>query len=193
MLTHALTAGAAVVALVYVRDRKHPGAFPLAPHADDRREFLYAVRTASLLLYVPVIQAMMSPHDRSVVGNILPSAAWMTAVWWLDTRCLEGTPDVKGDPGPFLRAVRRGVRIDPAAVITLSFGLCNLNGIRAESQYMHMFIVALFLCTLGANPTPLIPEDDAMFPLVTEAQRTMLLYSIGMIVTAVCCTRRSMH
>jgi hypothetical protein len=64
----------------------------------------------------------------------------------------------------------------------LTFGLCSLVGARADTQYTCYIVYALIACILVVLPNVELSAEDDMSPVISEAQRAVLLHSIAMVV-----------
>lgn len=137
------------------------------------------MRAVMNLLWPLTVMSLLSEDDRTSV-SILPSLAWMSAVWWLDSYSLVRRTPVSKD---------MGIRLDTHTITALSFGLCSLVGARSDTKYVHFILYAILLCIMFALPSHNLPETDPMHDTIDEVQRMCIKYSIALIITGVVFTR----
>jgi hypothetical protein len=173
--------GTIVVWWVYRESRVDADNHPLAPSLADRPKLRLALRTVCATMW-PLTLLAITPHEvRDCYTCLLPTLLWSLVVWWIDVR-----PIVTGA----CPTKHRGVRLDPSVVTGLTFGMCALAGVRADTPRLsNQTVYALVACTLFVLPKLELAETDEMYVLVSEVQRAVLLHCIGVIVTSVCLAR----
>ena len=147
---------------------------------ERRAVLLHTIRSATATAW-PLFASRLFGED-ATARCVTPSIAWMYATWWLDVRHIER----EGNEAP-----QRGVRIEPHMLTALTFGLCGLTGAKVDAPYTSYIVYSLIACLLVALPQSELPPEDPASYLVSEVQRTVLLYAIATVVTSLCLIRTS--
>lgn len=130
----------------------------------------------------PCIVQMLLDREDWCNASIIPSIAWMSMVWWIDSYGL-----VRSSPSSSSRT--RGMVLDSHTVTAMSFGLCGLVGARSDTRYVHFILYAILLCIMFVLPRHTLPDDDPVSLVVDEVQHMCLVWSIAMLITGVVLTR----
>lgn len=78
------------------------------------------------------------------------------------------------------------LRFEPTSVTALAFGLCGVLGGRNDSQFIHLFLLAVLGCVLGVMPHVDYKDKESHgAKTVRILQRTMLVWCIGFMVAGV--------
>ena len=149
--------------------------------SEDTVTSALTMRALMNLLWPLTVMNLLSKDDQTNVA-VVPSLAWMSAVWWLDSYSL-----VHG--GHDQEAKNMGLRLDTHTITALSFGLCSLVGARSDTQYVHFILYAILLCIMFVLPYHNLPDTDPMHSTIDELQRMCIKYSIALIITGVVFTR----
>ena len=176
--------GTIAVMVSYLRAR--PVFPPPANDTRSRTQFLFTARSVTATSW-PLFLSLLRQNneDVDVTACVLPSVLWMFLIWWLDVRLLDGRSSTT-DLAKFLQ---RGVQIEPSILTALTFGMCGLAGARADTPYTKYIIYALLACVMMVLPHVELATEDPMTPVISEMQRTVLVYGIATVVTCVCLTR----
>ena len=172
--------GAIVLWRTYTQSRNDTSYHPLQPSPHDISRFRLMMRSMCVALWPATCLAVQGTHRCTLCLGL--TTAWMAVTWMVDTRPLLREEDEE-------TPLKRGVRIDPSFIAPLTFGLCGLAGVRPDTHYCPHVLYAVIACVLFVLPSPNLSDTDPVFPLVTEAQRAILLYCIGVVVTCVVRTR----
>ena len=152
-----------------------------ARYDDVRHETAtHLVRSLGPIVWPSALLTLVEPRDRSCRALLVP-LLWPLAVYLVDTRLLRHAPAAQPEQIPALR-------FDPATVTALSFGLSGIAGARADTRYVHLFLVAVLTCALVVMPAHnLAPSRERA--VVEAVQRTAMVWCIGLMTAAVVLTR----
>ena len=167
----ATAAGAAVVAHLYVT-------FPPGDALTTRKARASAVRTLGTLLWPSVLLASVPRADHCRRALALP-LAWGVGAWLLDAHLLHHAPsNEEGKPA--------SLRLDPASLTSLSFGLCGL--LKPEGKYTHLFLYAIVGCLVLVLPSPNLKPGCIEEQLFESVQKAALVWCIGFLIAGVALT-----
>ena len=141
----------------------------------SRAAFLLAARTACAVLW-PLTASVVRPSRCAAHFNL--TCAWMTLVWWLDTRRLRPDDDDDDEAPRFY--------VDPTLCTSLAMGLCNLSKARSDPRASQILLQCLVANLLVSHPKLRLERDDPARLAVLEVQRAVLLHSVGCVVLCLC-------
>jgi hypothetical protein len=155
--------------------------------ADPRVARADAIRTAGAVLWPAALFALIDAHDRACPAMAAP-LLWPLAVWAVDRHLLHhgtaaapaGAP--AGAPLPTLR-------LEPASVTALAFGVSGLAGARADSRYAHLFLLAVLGCVTVVLPSHNLAPDSPEAVVIDSVQRVALTWCVGLMLAGAVATR----
>ena len=166
--------GAAVVAQAYL-------ALPPLDALAQRRARAAAIRTAGAALWPAVLFALVPREDRARPALLAP-LAWAAAAWALDAHLLHPAPSAQPDKPASLR-------LEPASLGSLTFGLCGLLGAKPDSRHTHLFIYAIVGSILLVLPSHNLAPGCVEEQWFESVQKAALIWCIGLLVAGVALAR----
>ena len=152
---------------------------------ENKRLIASSIRTGATMLWPFVLTALVPKSDRNNPALLFP-IVWSFLIWLLDSHLLyRGKSAVKGRLAT--------LRMDPASVTSLSFGLSALIGARAESQYVYLFLIAIVGCMAIVSPSHTLEPGCFEEQLFESVQKAALIWCIGILITGVVLTRNGTY
>ena len=149
------------------------------PARDDalsvRKSRAALIRTVGALLWPSVLLAAVPRDDHYRRVLALP-LAWGVGVWLLDAYLLHHAPSNEDDRPASLR-------LDPASLTSLSFGLCGL--LKPEGKYTHLFLYAIVGCLVLVLPSHNLQPGCLEEQLFESVQKAALVWCIGFLIAGV--------
>ena len=137
-------------------------------HVMDRR----LVRASLSLLFPVVYFAVIPRHDHGNILNAIP-LLWNFMAWNVDSHLMSLFPFTRKNSSATLR-------LDPSLLTGLSFGVCNLAGIRCDDRYMNIALLAILGCMLTVMPVADVARRTRSTLLSTTATGILVVHwSLG--------------
>ena len=144
-----------------------------------RRLTASTIRTMFTVLW-PVVLLCVVPKEDCQNVNLLVPLACVTALWAIDSYLLHYAPSSDSqDPV--------SLRIDPATITGVAFGLFGLMGSREPNNpHVHPFVFSILGCVAVLMPVPQnLARGSMEDQVVTGVQRGVILWCIGTLVAGV--------
>lgn len=147
-----------------------------------RRARASVIRTLGAVVWPAVLLGAVprADHDRAILAVPL---LWNAGMWVLDAHLLHHAPSSDPEARP------ASLRLDPASLTGLSFGLCGLLGARPESRYTHLFLYAIVGCLVLVLPSHNLAPDSVEEQVFESVQKAALLQCVGLLIAGVVLTR----
>lgn len=136
------------------------------------------VRTLAAVTWPTVLLRGVVPRcDRAEPMLALP-LAWNALAWLLDAHLLHRAPSAD-ETRP------ASLRLDPAPLAGLAFGLCSLLGAQRKARHTRVFLYAVVGCALVVLPSHNLAPGCLEEQYFESVQKAALLWCIGALVAGV--------
>jgi hypothetical protein len=156
---------------VFMWPKIHPN--PL----NRKRAIATLVRTLAAVLFPLVLLRFVLTSGDCGKSVLCAPLLWNTCMWYVDS-CLVHRSQ-SAHPGRVA-----SLRLDPASLSGLGFGLCNLLT-RTSSEYAHLFIYSIVGCFLVVMPSHNLNTGCWEEQLFDSIQKGILFWCIATLFSAV--------
>lgn len=139
------------------------------------------VRTLGVLAWPSIMFHVICPLDHSNKSLLTPLLV-SALIWYVDVHLMSQCR--ASDAGQL-----GGLRMDASTLSGLGFALSGLAGSSPSSKYSYLFLYAIILCFLVVLPSHNLPRETTEAQLLENVQRSVLMWCVSCIVTAVVLTR----
>lgn len=122
------------------------------------------------------------PREDHARPEMLAPLAWAAAAWALDAHLLHNAPSAQPDKPASLR-------LEPASLGSLTFGLCGLLGAKSDSRHTHLFVYAIMGSILVVLPSHNLEPGCVEEQYFESVQKAALIWCIGLLVAGVALAR----
>lgn len=150
---------------------------------------VHATRTVSMvirsfgpLLWPGILSALVTRRDRACRAMWLPTA-WLLGTWLVDMMLLAYGESTEPGVTPAM------LRLDPASVTAIGFGLSGLAGARADTPHVHLFLTAIVGCVAVVLPSHNLKRGSRADVVFGNVQRVVLVWCIALLISGVALTR----